>query len=320
MNKFELDKIMECFGYKKNDVYEIGNLHFYHGGGYYTIVEGRTPFELASLISKKYDNDKYKIRVDGNNESKNPSSDIYVYHIDTIEGLAAFIFETQNYCSKSQTSPDEFENILSMIYTKIIENVNAQISIYDWMLDRENRKEYFKTLLSTSSYLDFKLRKRIENFDNIVNPFCNKNLDINDNSFIVRGYGYQEDSWFSLTDKESGITMSTIRESDGFILQLHIPTDLPFEINVYHYFGKDGEVIAFEKYNEIGLSRIEYNLMDKSFGEHYGEKRQATTEDKNFIIKKLDEYNALIKNIILKNVGNKFKVKKMELKKENSTK
>lgn len=315
MNKFELDKIMECFGYKKSDIYEIGEQRFYHGGGYYTIVDGRTPFELALLISQKYDNDKYKIRVDGDNESKIPSGDIYKYHIDTTEGLAAFLFETQNYYSKSQNSPNELENILSMIYTKIIENVNPQMSIYDWMLDRENRKEYFKTLLSSSSYLDFKLRKRIENFDNIVNPFCNKNLDINNNGFIVRGYGYQEDSRFSLIDKESSITMLTIRKSDGFILQLHIPTDLTFEINVYHYFDKDGEKIAFEKYDEIDLSRIEYNLTDKSFGEHYGEKHQATMEDKNFVIKKLDEYNALVKNIISKNVDNKSNGKKMELKK-----
>ena len=306
MNKFELDKTMECFGYKKSDSYEVGNLTLYHDGRYFTIVNGQTPKELASLIYKNYDNNKYLIRVYGNNEYYEPPGDVYTYHIDTIEGLVAYLLETKNYYSKSQTNPLELENILNLIYKKILENVNPTVNIYDWMLDRENRKEYFKSLLSNNTYLDFKLRKQIELFDSMINPFANNCYDINDSKFIVRGYGYKEaECWFTLTDKESDIVFSTIRSQDSFVLKLHIPTEAPYEINICHYFDKNGEEIAFEKYDESDLTRIEYNLRDETFGEHYGEKHKVTTNDKKFVIDTLGEYIILAKNIVAKNICTK---------------
>lgn len=316
MNKFELDKTMECFGYKKSDSYAVGNLTFYYDGRYFTIVKGKTPKELANLIYKKYDNNKYLIRVDGNNENYTPTGDTYTYHIDTIEGLVAYLIETKNYYSKTQTNPDELEDILDSIYKKILENVNPQLNIYDWMLDRDNRKEYFKRLLSNNTYLDFKLRKQMELFDSMINPFANNIYDINDSKFIVRGYGYQEDeSWFTLTDKESGVVFSTIRSKDGFVLKLHIPTDTSYEIDVYHYFDKNGEELAFEKYDESGLTRIEYNLRNETFGEHYGEKNKVTIKDKNFVINALNEYITLARSVVSKNIQGKVNIEDSVLKK-----
>ena len=87
MNKFELDKVMECFGFEKSDNYKINGCNYYHDGRYFTIVNDKIPYELALLIRKKYDNDIYKIRVNGNHESEFPSNDVYKYHIDTIEDL-----------------------------------------------------------------------------------------------------------------------------------------------------------------------------------------------------------------------------------------
>ncbi len=316
MNKFELDKTMEYFGYKKSDSYTVGNLTFYHDGRYFTIVKGKTPKELANLIYKKYDNNKYLIRVDGNNENYIPTGDTYTYHIDTIEGLVAYLIETKNYYSKKQTNPNELENILDSIYKKILENVSPQLNIYDWMLDRDNRKEYFKRLLSNNTYLDFKLRKQIELFDNMINPFANNIHDINDSKFIVCGYGYLEDeSWFTLTDKESGVVFSTIRSKDGFVLNLHIPTDTLYEIDVYHYFDKNGEELAFEKYDESGLTRIEYNLRNETFGEHYGEKHKVTIKDKNFVINALNKYITLARSVVSKNIQGKVNTENSVLKK-----
>jgi len=306
MNKFELDKTMECFGFDKKDCYEICGCKYYHDGRYFTIVNGKTSKELAKLIKSKYDNNKYKIRVEGNHVDYEPTGDVYTYHIDTIEGLVAYLIETKNYYSKTQTNPDELENMLDLIYKKILENVNPQLNIYDWMLDRDNRKEYFKRVLLNNTYLDFKLRKQIELFDSMVNPFANNHCDINNSKFIVRGSGYEEDeSWFTLTDKESGIVFSTIRSKDGFVLKLHIPTEVPYEIDVYHYFDKNGEEIAFEKYDESDLTRIEYNLRDETFGEHYGEKHKATTNDKKFVINTLGEYITLARSIVAKNICKK---------------
>ena len=60
MNRFELDKTMECFGYKKSDSYEFGKLTIYHDNRYFTIVKGQTPLELANIIYKKYCCQKYR--------------------------------------------------------------------------------------------------------------------------------------------------------------------------------------------------------------------------------------------------------------------
>lgn len=63
MNKFELDKIMECFGYKVSNIYEVGKLALYHDGRYFTIVNGTTPLKLANIIYEKYDNRNIKLEL-----------------------------------------------------------------------------------------------------------------------------------------------------------------------------------------------------------------------------------------------------------------
>ena len=52
MNKFELDKTMECFGFDKKDCYEICGCKYYHDGRYFTIVNGKSPKELAKLMTE----------------------------------------------------------------------------------------------------------------------------------------------------------------------------------------------------------------------------------------------------------------------------
>ena len=314
MNKFELDKTMECFGLDKKDCYEINGCKYYNDGRYFTIVNGKIPYELAMLISNKYDNDMYKIRVNGYGESEVPQYDVYTCHIDTIEGLEAVLLETEAYYSKVEVIVKDFEKFLQLVYLKILQGANPNISVCDWMLNNENRKAYFETILNAKTYLDFRLRRKIETFDNLVSPFCNDELDLNNSKFIVRGDGNQENNWFSFVDKDSGITMITIREKTGFVIKLCVPADEPYETTVYHYFDKDGEEIAFEKYDESGLSRIEYNLTTSYFGEHYGEKHLATVEDKKFVIQNLDKYILLANDMVKKNVETSFtKQKKTKL-------
>ena len=62
MNKFELDKVMECLGFEIKNCYEINGCKYYHDGRYFTIVDGKTPYELALLIRNKYNNDVTKTR------------------------------------------------------------------------------------------------------------------------------------------------------------------------------------------------------------------------------------------------------------------
>lgn len=94
----------------------------------------------------------------------------------------------------------------------------------------------------------------------MINLFASNSYNISDSKFIVHGYGYQMyESWLTLTDKESGFVFSTIGNKESFVLKLHIPTELPYEINVYHSFDKNGEEIAIEKYYNSGL--VELNII-----------------------------------------------------------
>ena len=345
MNKFELDKTMECFGFKRSDHYEMYGCNYYHTDQYFTIVKGKTPYELAQLISKKYDNAIYKIRVNGNHESEVPRGDVYEYHIDTIEGLVAFILETQDYYSKIQECSKKMDGILNLASSKILRGVNPDISIYDWMLEQENRKDYFRPLLSINPSFD-KIRKKIKIFDNIINPFAITKLDLNNPGFIVRGDGYQGNNWFSLVDKESKIEMTTIRKENGFVTKLHLPSDLPYGTNVYHSFDINGERIVFETDDQTMLRRKEYNLttsfrahygikhdiikqdqnflllqalieynLTNPFGKDYGIKHAITEKDKKFILETLDEYIALANNVVTKNLGIDLTSKKLLRKK-----
>lgn len=320
MNEFEFDKAMEYLGYEKVCGRYITKTHYclYHSGKYYAIVEGRTPYELALLIREKYDNNIYKIRVNGNHQSEYPKCDVYEYHIDTLEGLVVFLLETRNYYSMQQNVDEEIDRTLNSLYKNLLRRVDTKTSVYDWMFQQENGLIFFKTVLSTDSYLDFRLRKKIETFDNVVNPFCNKTLNIDDNNFAVFVDNYQRSDSFGLIDKDTGISLITRRKKNSFSLQLHIPTKSPFQIDVYHYFDSDGELIIFDDYSENGLSRMEYNLTNETFDEHYGEKKQVTRANKEFVIRTLDEYIDIVKNIIMKNKHSQKDEKKFTLTKHNS--
>jgi len=320
MNKFEFRAVIKCIGTIVGNRIPINGCEFYHNDKYFAIVHGKVPYELAKLINEKYDNNKYKIRVEGANESKVPKGDVYTYHIDTIEGLVAFILELKNYYSKSEVTQEEFETNLNMVYNEILQSVNANVSIYDWMLDRNTRKEYFNSLFKNNTILDFRLRKKIEEFDNIVNPFPNINLNTIDNNFIVNGDISNTDifngveSCYKLTDKESDISFRTIKNERGFVIILFIPTELN-EVRVYHYFNQGEEVIAFEKYDYKHLNRLEYNITDGTFGKQYGKKHNVTVEDKNFVIKKINKYIDIAKEIVNKNISCKSEEKPPVLKK-----
>lgn len=305
MNKFELNIIMNVFGYEESPLYRVNECDIYHGGSYYAVVKGNTPYELALLIREKYDNDKYKIRVNGGREEEYPEKDIYTYHIDTKEGLVAYILERQNYYSASKESSNDLDNIMKTVYTKILAATDPRLSIYDWMLDRENRKEYFKSLLNVNTGLDFKLRKKIDDFDNTINPFVKGNIDLDKQNFIVDGYNGKDENYFALIDQESEVMLSTYREKEGFTIELRVPLEKPYGNYVYHYFNKGVEVLAFETYDENGISRLEYNLTCNTMSPQLGYTHQPSVKEKKLLIYNLEQYIALASKVVERNLGTK---------------
>lgn len=192
MNRYEINKVMECMNSSNKGCYyrietQRFDLDFHHSDKYYAVVQGVTPYKLALLINKKYDNSKYHIRVCGGHESEKPTGNVYIYHIDTVEGLVAFVLETKDYYSKTHEYTDKMGQLLDRIYTKILEGVSPRKSVYDWMLEDEHRKDYFRTVLSTNTYLDYRIRKKIESFDKAVNPYCCNDIEINNFGLMISG-------------------------------------------------------------------------------------------------------------------------------------
>lgn len=307
MNKFEFTKVMDCLATspEEDGSYIIDGCRFYHDGyKYFARVYGDISREFATNLFEKYDNSKYKIRVEGTNEFAKPVGNVHIYHVDTIQGLAALILELRYFDIKNVTE-EQLEERLQMIYRKILSDIDTDVSVNEWMLDRETRKKYFNTMFEHNTLLDLKLRKKLIEFDNITNPYSNEEVNISNNKFVVNGNKCNGETNCSLTDKETGIILYTGKNIDGFVTKLFIPSE-DSEMTIYHYYDIRGEKIAFEKYDySKNVSRIEYDITHDTFGELYVENHPVTVEDKKLVIKKLDEYIKIAEEIVKKNTMSK---------------
>lgn len=319
MNKFELDITMECLGLEQSDSYYINGYKYYNNGKYFTIVEGRIPYELAKLISEKYDNKKYHIRVNGNSEYDIPTEDVYTYHIDTVEGLIAFISETQKYYFNEESKIDNINTFLNLVYKNILLKINPTMSISEWMFGRKNSKTYHNTLLRNRTSINLKLRKKINEFDNCVNPFCNGKIEIDNYGLVIHGDNEKDYNWFSISDEKSNIVLTTIRKEEGFVVKFYMGLIKPYEFDIYHYYDKEGEKIAFECYDEDCFNRTEYNLTTDIF-EVNNKSYLATNDNKETIINILNKYIDIIKRHIYSKIENNHNNKRLSKIKKDSKK
>ena len=311
MNKLELAKVMEYFNYKcDNNVYYVNNLALYHDNRYFTIVNGLIPYELASYIYSKYDNNYYLIRVKGNNQYEKPTSDVYTYHIDTVEGLAVFILEYENYINNVETTKEEVEDLLIKVNQYLLKNYDLNLSVYEHMLNQDNRFNYFNSVLNNKTIIDYKLRKKIEEYDDTIMPFLNNKMNVEDSEFIVNIFTNEDYKDLYLKDNYSDEKLKINLDKNEFYLVYEKEVEEPYICNnVYHYFYDNKEIIAFEEFRDDDHLRLEYNLTDKTFGKQYEEKHPAKVVDKEYVINKLNEVIISIKELCERNkIGNNIKV------------
>ncbi len=77
MNRLEFNEVMKAVDINNplstttgrygstEEVHYWGNLAIWFGGSYYTVVNGKIPYEVAKIIYEKYPGNPYEIRVDG---------------------------------------------------------------------------------------------------------------------------------------------------------------------------------------------------------------------------------------------------------------
>lgn len=352
-----LSKEIRFFGVPEKTFY-FNNLKINFNENNYAVIKGKIPYEVASIIYKKYPGNPYGIRIDGGaynsklvdhaiddiyaiemskyvekyremreyirkcNEAKiylaeRPNNNKYItsYHIDSKEGLIIFLAEMKDYLARKNGKNEIFvpriKELNANVCTEILNKANPFINTYEWMKnDIENNFIFFKTVensMKTSFSRNF--RMALEEFDKAVNPFMNKNIELDDainyldkvkidaSSFktVIGSRSKSNCAEMYISDKKTKNKVSYFRTYDGFKYQLHYNLGKFQTLNVSHYFSScdDGEVIVLKIYGENVSKKfdIKYNLTTGKAGRLYGKKTQISSEKKEFI------YDALLKAI-----------------------
>jgi len=195
---------------------------------------------------------------------------------------------------------ENMDVFLDNVYKNILLNVNPTISISEWMFGRKNSKTYHDSIKNKSS-INLKLRRKINEFDNCVNPFCNGTVQVDNYGLEINGGVDKNYNWFSIYDEKSNIVLTTIRKEEGFVVKFYMGLISPYEFDIYHYYDREGEKIAIENYDENGLKRIEYNLTTDSIVENNKESL-ASYSKKELMIKILNTHIEIIKRHIYKQI------------------
>jgi len=300
MNKFELDKTMEVLGYESPGEYEYSYITgkyetppYNYLGKYniflrnYYCVTSNVNKTIAEGLFKKYNNSKYKIRVDGDNEHKIPYGSCF-YHIDTLEGLVAFLYETAYYETHGHIdeSYEGYLKLLTTVYRKILDNMNVYQSINDYMI---NNPDYIKTYLDNRNDLDFNVRSAIQRFDSFVNPFENRNTKIYRNKYEVSGFRNEDKDYNALYLELGDVSLRTIKEDGTFVNRLQIGEDYG-ETNLYHYFSDGAETFAVDIWDEKRNDRREYDITHRLYGKQYEKKHPVRYYEKQYVIDNIDKY------------------------------
>lgn len=300
MTSLEFVSVLDAFGipikrskYNGNLSAEFDKLNFYlENNKYYAVVEGIIPMSVACNIYDKYPNNPYKIRVQGGNVNLDPrdygTTYIDTYHIDTKEGLIIFIMQMRDFLSnkygKIDVLYDNYWNFLEDVSYNILYKLNPFVSVKDWMKGaiNDSYSKYLNTISKKyDKQVDYEIRKKLDIFDKLVNPFQDSTLDSFElNRFVpdvsIRGYNYNDIDGMSrtdcfnmsLVDNNTKDYVTTIYDPDGFYFTCNCGEDSKESYFVIHYFANhyldnfdNGEVLVIEHYKKgKEVLNIRYNL------------------------------------------------------------
>lgn len=284
-------------------------------GTYYAVVKGKIPFEVAEIIYEKYPDNKYGIRVNGNNEKTKPNDwamtddndnkYIKTYHIDTKEGLLIFLTEMMDYQARKlnvkELTVQKYDEILARISINILETANPVISAKEWM---QNEAAQIKE----NSVVD-EFRKKILEFDEMVNPFINKKNKFSDLDYTKVGISAYRGTknerpncgYLVITDLNNNKNRTfNYREPDSFSFKVSYISDDNKLVTVNHYAKKDncktdiGEFIHINYFDEEkneNIIDLQLDISSLMIDPTYKEKSQVTIKQIDFV------YNELLKGI-----------------------
>ena len=263
------------------------------------------------------------------------------YHIDSKEGLLIFLIEMKDYFLRknnlSETEVQKYDELIAKITSEILKKVNPYISAYDWMQDdKENKNNYNSSIeRDNKTKLGQLFRKAVLDFDKVVNPFLNddveldeisnylKNVKINANSYNSEHGKYRQGCCsLEITDLTTGNKTTYIRELDGFSFQLSYELRENTYLDVYHYYSTHGnfesdkgEVLAISYYGDNVENKIDIrlNITNGKAGATYKDKTPATPEQIAFVYDELLKATGYASSITIENMKKKANTKQLVL-------
>lgn len=311
MNRLEYNVLMNTIGLDNVVTRSVGargqleDVHLWpsypliiwYYGTSYAIVKGTIPSELAEIIYEKYPGKKYGIGINGGRIDINPKDEsVRYYHIDTKEGLLAFITEFEDYELRQkglpETEVDNYDKLLGIINEKLLTIANPGVSPQDCVKGLiGDTKEYRIALENTkNSEIGLYLRKAINNFDKAVNPYLDNNIELdsveNYSKNVTLGvYSNENTDKNNIVDCELRIKKGEDYEAEytrynyGFIYRFSYRNFEGQSVIISHSFftrspGEVGEKIDIRYLGEgnkskhillnISKGKIEYSGMKKS--------------------------------------------------------
>lgn len=328
MNSLELRTVLDTFK-EVNGISNWRGIGIYFSGTYYTVINGKIPYQFAKFMLKKYSNYRHIIRAHGNTGDKiYPAKDelgnLYVdcYHIDSKECLIYFLSE-YDYYYKQVVYTEKLRKklyrkqrkIIAKVNEKLLENGNPYITTEQWLEERcmeeSGAFEYTKEIL-----------KYVKEFDLVINPFSGKYnmkdpIEYVDDVTLSIFYDYTNSFKMCITNADENIQVEHRRDERGvddyitFTLYYNVDKDMIMEVHHYIDANKKQNVVCLYRFNknhfldEKNRIDLRYDLLSNQAYPTYGEKSKITFEEKELLVTELKKAIAQAKKFTIKHMTKK---------------
>lgn len=282
-------------------------------------IHGSLPEEIINYMTKNYPTDFHNLIIDSK------SDDLVKISARSKETLVLFILVLNSYVHNDIDIKNKFNEIIACIYDQLITIANPELSSHEWMVsDSDNKDIYLETLRKTDeSTYSRELRQLLSRFDDVVNPYQDKNISTNSAiSFIDKvkislntydNYlGKSRSNSICLTFEEikSKNKVSYSRNSNGFCYTLEFTLNPETSLMILHYYSAlddRGEVIEINYYGRRSGERtnVKYNITHDKEVDTKGTKKPISFEHKNYIYNELVRGIAIASSITLDNITNR---------------
>lgn len=289
--------------------------------------------DIRKYIDQNLSENEYKTARRNYLRRTNKNKYVPTYHIDTKEGLVILLTEMKDYFARKQrkreTEVQRFDELMATINAEILKKVKPSISAYEWMQADEENNEIFSQTVSSGTKTSFgkEFRKAIDEFDKVVNPFINEDIELDEIGNYLQKVNISANTYDSvdlktrkdccevvITDLETQNKVLYHRNPDGFSYQLQYTLEKNRYLVVSHYYstaGSDendkGEVITIDYYGDNVPQEIDirYNLTKGVAGKTYGERTPITLEQKEFVYDELLKAIGMASSITIDNMKKK---------------